>query len=216
MKSSDRTLVILGAGGHASVVAESAVRAGWRVVGIASRERPDASGPFAGAEWLGDPDGEDARGRLAAQSARGVGLHAAVGDGTVRKRWVSECGGPLAFVSVIDPTALVSPSATVDRGVFIAAGAIVHPRATVGTGAIINTRAVVEHDCVVGEFAHVSPGAILCGAVRVGHGAQVGAGAVVIPNRAVGAGATVGAGAVVIRDIEPGFTAVGVPAVPRA
>jgi acetyltransferase EpsM len=216
MNSSECTLVLLGAGGHAAVVAEAAARSGWRVVGIASREVPDASGPFEGAEWLGDPDGEEARGRLAAHAARGASLHAAVGDGTVRKRWLAAHGGPSAFVTVIDPSALVSPTATVERGAFIAAGAIVHPRATVGAGAIINTRAVVEHDCVVGDFAHVSPGAILCGAVRIGPGAQVGAGAVVIPNRAVGELATVGAGAVVVKDIEPGVTAVGVPAIARA
>lgn len=221
----DRALVILGAGGHAAVVAEAALRAGWRIVGIAARERPPAESSFKGFrgseffegfEWLGDPDGADAPTRLAAHLARGGRLHAAVGDAETRARWVSTHGGFGAFATIIDPTALVSPSAHVAHGAFVAAGAIVHARATVGTCAIVNTRAVVEHDCVVGDFAHVSPGAILCGAVRVGRAAQVGAGAVVIPNRSIGESATVGAGAVVIRDVGGGLTAVGVPARARA
>ena len=216
MNASNRNLVILGAGGHAAVVAEAAVRAGWIVVGIASRDRPDTNGPFAGAEWLGDPDGEDARDRIVAAVAQGARLHAAVGDASVRERWVAVTGGASAYAAVVDPTALVSPSARVGHGVFIAAGAVVHARATVGFGSIINTRAIVEHDCVVADFAHISPGAVLCGAVRVGRGAQVGAGAVVVPNRMVGDRAIVGAGAVVVRDVEAGLTAVGVPAVPRA
>lgn len=216
MNPSERTLLILGAGGHAAVAAEAAVRAGWRVAGIASRERPEPAGPFAGAEWLGDPDGDDARARIATQVARGVRLHAAVGDAAVRQRWVAGYGGPSVFATVIDPTAVVSPSARVEHGAFIAAGAVVQARATVGIGAIVNTRAIVEHDCVVCDFAHVSPGAILCGAVRVGQGAQIGAGAVVIPNRSVGDAAMVGAGAVVIRDVDAALTVVGVPAVARA
>lgn len=216
MNPGDRTLVILGAGGHAAVVAEAAVRAGWRVAGVASRDKPSLEGPFAGAEWLGDPDTADARARIAAHAASGAKLHAAVGDGATRERWTAACGGDSAFATVVDPTALVSASARVEHGVFIAAGAVLHARATILAGSIINTRAVVEHDSVIGAFAHISPGAILCGAVQIGRLAQVGAGAVVIPNRSIGPGATVGAGAVVVRDIDAGVTAIGVPAVARA
>jgi UDP-perosamine 4-acetyltransferase len=216
MTSSDRALIILGAGGHAAVVAEAAARAGWRVVGIASRDRPPTSGPFAGAEWLGDPDGVDAPTRVAAHVARGAMLHAAVGDSAARERWFAAFGGANAFATVVDPTAVVSPSAQIGRGVFLSTHAVVHARAAIGMGAIVNTAAVVEHDSAVGDFAHVSPGAILCGAVRVGRSAQVGAGAVVIPNRIIGEGATIGAGAVVIRDVEVGVTAVGVPAIARS
>lgn len=216
MTSSDRALVILGAGGHAAVVAESAARAGWRVVGIASRDRPEAAGPFAGAEWLGDPDAADGRAKIAEQVARGAALHAAVGDASVRERWFAAFGGAAAFTTLTDPTAVVSASARVGRGAFLSTHAVVHARSEIGVGAIVNTGAVVEHDCVIGDFAHVSPGTILCGAVRVGRGAQVGAGAVVIPNRVIGDGATIGAGAVVIRDVAAGVTAVGVPAAARS
>lgn len=216
MTSSHGTLVILGAGGHAAVVAESAARAGWRVVGVASRDKPEAGGPFAGAEWLGDPDAADTRAKITAQVARGAALHAAVGDAAARERWFAAFGGAEAFATVIDPTAVVSASARVGRGAFFSTNAVAHARAEIGVGAIVNTGAVVEHDSVVGDFAHVSPGAILCGAVRVGRAAQVGAGAVVIPNRVIGDGATVGAGAVVIRDVAAGATAVGVPAAARS
>lgn len=217
MTSSESSLVLLGAGGHAAVVAEAAARSGWRVVGIASRDMPAAGRPFEAIDWLGDPDSEDGRGRIRSLLARGAGLHAAVGDATLRRRWSTLFEGDAlgGLATVVDPSAVVSASARLAPGVFVAAGAIVHARAVVGTGAIVNTRAVVEHDCVIGEFAHVSPGAILCGGVQVGRSAQVGAGAVVVPSRSVGEGAMVGAGAVVTRDVDPGVTAFGVPAVAR-
>ena len=77
---SERELIILGAGGHAAVVAETAMRAGWRVIAVASREEPMAGGPFAGARWIGDPDSEAGRAQIMASASRGAMLHAAVGD----------------------------------------------------------------------------------------------------------------------------------------
>jgi sugar O-acyltransferase (sialic acid O-acetyltransferase NeuD family) len=193
-------LVILGGGGHAAVVAESAVRAGWRVAGIAAADGGD----------LGDPDGAGAA-RIAEHLARGAKLHAAVGAADVRARWMARFG-EAAFATIIDSTSHVSPSATIGAGCAIGAGAVVNARAVLHAGTIVNTRSVVEHDCTVGPYAHIAPGAILCGSVRVGEGAQVSAGAVVIPGRIIGARSMVGAGAVVVRDVPEGATAVGVPA----
>jgi acetyltransferase EpsM len=212
MTSGDRPLVILGAGGHAAVVAEAAARGGWRVVAVASRDGFVPAGPFEGAEPIGDPDEPTARARVMALSEMGARVHAAVGDPATRARWFAACGGKGVFATVIDPSAVVSPSASVAAGAFVSARAVVHARAMIGTCAIVNTGAIVEHDSVVGDFAHISPGAILCGGVRVAASAQIGAGAVVIPNRTVGEGATVGAGAVVIRDIASSAVVAGVPA----
>ena len=213
---SERELIILGAGGHAAVVAETAMRAGWRVIAVASREEPMAGGPFAGARWIGDPDSEAGRAQIMASASRGAMLHAAVGDAATRQRWQCDFATAAGFVTVIDPTAVVSPSARIEVGSFIGAGAIVQARAQIAYGSIINTRAVVEHDSVLGACSHVSPGAVLCGGVRVGSGAQIGAGAVVIPGRSIGDRATIGAGAVVVRAVGADITAVGVPARARA
>ena len=193
-------LVILGGGGHAAVVAESATLAGWRVVGVAAADGGD----------LGDPDGGGAM-RIGELVARGARLHAAVGAAEVRERWMNRFG-EANFATVVDPMARVSPSARVGGGCYFGAGAVVNARAVLGAGVIVNTRAVVEHDCTVDSFAHIAPAAVLCGSVRVGAGAQVSAGAVVIPVRRIGARAMVGAGAVVVRDVPEGATVIGVPA----
>lgn len=212
----DLELLILGAGGHAAVVAECATRSGWRVVAVASREHPSQPSPFGDVAWLGDPDTDEVRTQLPTYFARGVKALAAVGCPETRERWLQMCGTPARLATVIDPTAVVSSSACIGPGAFISTGAVVHARATVGEGAIINTHAVVEHDCVIGAFAHISPGAVLCGSVTVGRAAHIGAGAVVIPGRVIGDHAIVGAGAVVARDVTSQTTVIGVPARPKA
>jgi len=213
-KSSQGKLVVLGAGGHAAVVAESAERAGFVVVGVAAQEAPAPEAPFAGVPWLGDPDGAGAP-LIESLLAEGARLHAAAGDAAVRARWTGRHGAE-RFATVVDPSAIVSPSASIGAGAFIGPLAAVNARARVGAGAIVNTGAVVEHDCDVCAFAHVSPGAVLCGSVTVGEGAQVGAGAVVLPGRSIGAHSVLGAGAVLVDSIGASVVAVGVPARVRA
>ena len=117
-------LVVLGGGGHAAVIAESAARAGWRVVGIAAAE---------GGE-LGDPDGAGAA-RVAELVARGAKLHAAVGAAEVRARWMQRFG-EAAFATIVDPSAHVSPSATIGAGCAIGVGAVVHARAVLHAGTV--------------------------------------------------------------------------------
>ncbi len=203
-------LVIFGAGGHAAVVADAAVAAGFVLAGVLADPRPETGGqpPFGGVPWLGDPDRPESA--LADLLARGAFVHAAVGDGDARRRWLEP---RLArAVAIVHPSAVVSPSATIEAGAFVGPRAVINARAVIARGAIVNTSAVVEHDARVGAFAHVAPGSILLGAACVGEHAFVGGGAVVLPGIEIGDRATLGAGGVANRAIPAGTVAMGVPA----
>ncbi len=203
-------LVIFGAGGHAAVVADAAVAAGFVLAGVLANPRPEAGGqpPFGGVPWLGDPDRPESG--LEDLLARGAFVHAAVGDGETRRRWLEP--RLASSVAIVHPSAVVSPSATIEPGAFVGPRAVVNARAVVARGAIVNTAAVVEHDARVGAFAHVAPGSILLGAARVGEHAFIGGGGVVLPGIEIGARATLGAGGVATRAIAPDAVAMGVPA----
>ncbi|MFM7260510.1 MAG: NeuD/PglB/VioB family sugar acetyltransferase [bacterium] len=216
MTTNPLRLILIGAGGHAAVVAESARRAGHTIVAIASAgAAPDGTvfdgTVFDGTVRLGDPDSAAGERAIEDEVRRGARIMLAVGDPGSRSRWAARFHGCFSS-AIVDPHAIVSPSATLADGSFIGAGAIVQSRAQIGAHAIVNTRAVIEHDCQLAACTHVSPGAILCGNVTVGARAQVGAGAVVIPGRLIGEGAVVGAGAVVVRDVPAELTVRGVPA----
>lgn len=114
--------------------------------------------------------------------------------------------------TVIAPSAIVSPSATVGRGTAVFHRAVVNASTVIGRHSIINTGAIVEHGCRIGSNVFIGPGAVICGGVTVGDNAYIGAGAVVRPCVKIGAGCVIGAGAAVIRDIDTPGTYVGVPA----
>ena len=199
------TLLLLGAGGHARVVADAALRQGaWDAI-LASGATP----PAAVTELL---PGVPVMARPAALArAEGEAIHVAVGDNANRRQEAAAVG-PERLATIVHPQSSVSPHARLGPGCFIAAQAVVGPLATLGAGVIVNHGAVVDHEAHLGAFVHVAPGATLAGAVRVADGVLVGAGARLLPGVTVCAGATIGAGAVVTKNItEPG-TYAGAPA----
>jgi sugar O-acyltransferase (sialic acid O-acetyltransferase NeuD family) len=200
-------LVLFGGGGHAKVVLEAHLARYPATEVAVLDDDPAALGKqvlgrpvVGGRAWLQQnwPGAPVALGL--GKNAHRVGLLALLRE-LGREPW-----------TVIHPAAIVSPSATIGAGTFVAPGAIIHTEAWIGDGVIINTGASVDHDAQVGECAHVAPGARLCGEVRVGARTLIGTLSAVLPCLRVGADVTVGAGSVVLRDVGDGARIAGVPA----
>ena len=142
-----------------------------------------------------------------------MSFHIAIGDCLSRERMgvkLLALGG--SVMTVMHPSAVVSSTARVDEGVFLAANSIVAPDASVGLGTILNHNCVVDHDCVVGQYSHIAPLASLGGGVSVGNRVLVGAGARILPGIKIEDDAVIGAGAVVSRDVALREIVVGIPA----
>jgi len=207
-----RTLILLGGGGHAAVVCECARAAGWTVAGFLDDAAPDADAIGAvNLKHLGPINQLLTAPRAEHQPC----IHAAVGDGALRRKWLDLAEGRPA-PPIVHPSAVVSPSAELGDGVFIGPRAVVNARARLGRGVIINTGAIVEHDCTIGDFTHVAPGSVLAGTVAVGEATLIGAGASIIPGITIGSRAIIGAGAVVIRDVGDDQVIVGVPGLDKS
>lgn len=197
-------LRLIGGGGHAAVVVESARGAGWIVKGFYDDDpsaSPDGFIPHLGG--LG----------RAGEGGHETSLIIAIGDLAKRGQIIEALGAVRALLGiVVDRSASVSVTALLGGGVFVGPQAAVNARATVGAHAIVNTGAVVEHDCAIGENVHIGPRAVLGGRVEVGEHTLIGIGATVKPGVRIGAGCTVAAGAVVVGDVAAGATVRGVPA----
>ena len=114
--------------------------------------------------------------------------------------------------TVIHPSALISPSASIGAGTMMFHGSKVQAQTQIGRAVIVNTGASIDHDCVIGDYVHIAPNVTLCGYVDVREGANIGAASVVIPGVRIGKWATIGAGTTVISDIPDYSVAVGCPA----
>lgn len=98
---------------------------------------------------------------------------------------------------IIDPSSIISKTATIDEGTFIGKSAIVNAEAKIGKMCIINTKALIEHECKIDDFVHVAVGASICGQVEIGERAFIGANATIIQCKKIEKGVIVPAGQVI-------------------
>jgi UDP-perosamine 4-acetyltransferase len=204
-------IVVVGGGGHAKVVIEVLLAAGWEVVGFTDAGTP-AGQAFGAVPCLGGD------GALPAVRAAGVETAIiALGDNGLRSRLAAAARGlGFALGNAVHPRACLSPSVQLGEGIAVMAGAVINAATAIGDGSIVNTGATVDHDNRIGAFVHIAPGSHLAGYVTVGDGALVGVGATVGRGRplSIGERAVVGSGSVVIYDVPAGATVVGNPAGP--
>jgi len=202
-----KRLLILGAGGHGKVVAETAEAGGnWDEIAMLDDNCQSLNGTL---RWP-VPGRLDQAGQYASEYSHAI---VAVGSGELRLSWLESLAEQGFHVPLlIHPAAWVSPSATIAEGSVVMAGASIQADSRIGRGCIVNTGANVDHDCRLEDGVHVCPGASLAGGVSVGRCSWMGIGCSVIQGVTVGADVTVGAGAAVIDDIANGLTVVGVPA----
>lgn len=206
--SSQRPLVLLGAGGHARVLLAMVRANGYSLLGVCDPAlKAKGEKDWEGIPVLGDDDALLQIGPDKAGLVLGVGqLAYSFSRAKLYEVWTQR---GYAFPPLVHPNAWVSPDVKLSDGLQIMAGAVVQPGCIFGNNIIVNTKASVDHDCNIGNNVHISPGAILCGSVTVGTGAFIGAGAVVIPNLHVANGAVIGAGVTLTRNVQTGTTVFG-------
>ena len=189
-----KKVVILGAGGHAHVVADIIKAEGNDVVAFLDDDlsKPDCCGPISNykkykeCEFVIGIGSNDSREKL---SQLDVKWHAAV-----------------------HPSAVISDSASLGCGTVVMPNSVINARAVIGNHCIINTGSIIEHDDIIGDYSHISVGSKLGGATSIGKRCWIGIGATISNNINICYNVIVGAGAVVVCDIEDQGIYVGIPA----
>lgn len=209
-----KPVLIIGAGGHAKVLADALLASGRQVLGFVENIAKDGhqAEVLPGLLVLGTDEVLLSFAPAEVELVNGLG---GIDCGGLRRRVQAklEADG-WYFSGVCHPAAQVSPFAFVSAGVQLLACCVVQAGARVGVGSIINTAAVVEHDCTLEEYVHVAPRAVLCGDTYVGFNSHIGAGAIVRQGLTLGANTLVGAGALIVKDFDGQGTLIGVPARP--
>lgn len=189
-----KSVVILGAGGHAHVIADIINAEGNEVLAFLDDDlsQKDSAGPIS--DYTKYRDCEFVIG---------------IGNSDIREE-LSKLN--LKWHTAIHPTAILSNSSFVDDGTVIMPNAVINARTVIGKHCIINTGSIIEHDNRIGDFAHISVGANLGGTISIGRKCWIGIGATIKNNIEICDNAVIGAGAVVVSNINKPGTYLGVPA----
>lgn len=170
-----KELLILGAGGHASVVIDAAQQLGFSVTGLIGNVNEtgfdlpllgDDNALLQHTEWIEEYD-----------------IHIAIGDNVARQRWAKMLAEKGAnFATIIHPKAALSPHATIGAGCYVGPFAAVNAHARIGTHCIINTHTIIEHHNTIENYCHIAPNAALAGNVTCGECSFIGMGSSVTPG----------------------------------
>ena len=196
-----RQYIILGAGGHAAVIADILYCRGDSLRGFLD-DSIDVGTEVLGARVIGKLHDCDIYGDCV--------FIIGIGDNNKRKKIAEKY--KFNYGLAIHPSAIVGHEVEIGCGTVVMAGSIINSRTVVGSHCIINTKASIDHDNSLGDYVHISPGATLGGTVQIGSVTHIGIGVCVKNNISVHDNVIVGAGAVVVSDIVEHGTYVGVPA----
>jgi sugar O-acyltransferase (sialic acid O-acetyltransferase NeuD family) len=203
-------ILIMGAGGHAQVVADILLRMRETGADLVPLGYLDDNPALTGQKRLDLPIlGTGAHLSVIPHDA----LIVAIGQNETRRRLFAALKGQGEhFMIARHPSAVIAPDVKIGPGSVIAAGAIVNPGSSVGANVILNTGCTVDHHNHIGDHVHIAPGVHLGGDVSIGTGTLVGIAAAVMPQRRVGDWSVVSAGALVHNDLPDRVVAAGMPA----
>ncbi|WP_342421223.1 acetyltransferase [Paenibacillus sp. FSL E2-0178] len=199
-------LLILGAGGHGKVVAETAMLTGrWN--NIAFLDNDNTLNRVLGIPVIGDFDTYLDHKKTYSNAI------VAVGNNRNRHVWLTKLEkAGYKIPVIIHPSSIVSKFSGIESGTVVLANAVINANASIAQGCILNTSCTIDHDCVIGKGVHISPGVNVSGTVTINDYSWLGVGAKIVNNITIGSNAIVAAGAVVISDIPDSVMVAGVPA----
>jgi sugar O-acyltransferase (sialic acid O-acetyltransferase NeuD family) len=207
-----RRVIIIGAGGHAQVIADIMLRSADAGMDSVPVGYLDDNANIIGHYRLGLP----ILGFIDhLQSVPHDAVIIGIGDNCIRHRMFNSLQrSGESIITVCHPSVVIAPDVSIGTGTVIAARTVINTGSIIGANVIINTGSIIDHHCHIGNHTHIAPGSVLGGGVTVGEQSLVGMGAILLPQCTVGNGCTIGAGACVHRAVSDGLTVIGVPARP--
>lgn len=204
----NKTVTIIGAGGHAKVIADIICKSGDIVYGFLDDQKDIGTTIIKQSECKVIGKVENCI--KLQEEFSDMEFIIAVGNNKIRKQ-IAEKYKKLNFYTAVHPSSQISLDVKISEGTVVMANACINTNAIIGKHCIVNTGAVIEHDNKIEDYVHISPNGTCCGTVEIGNSTHIGAGAIIKNNIKICKNCVIGAGAVVVKDIDKEGTYVGVP-----
>jgi sugar O-acyltransferase (sialic acid O-acetyltransferase NeuD family) len=203
--STPQKIIIFGAGGHATSVANVAESAGYEVIAFVDKDK-------TGETLLDRPVFNEC---AAIEGWQDLFLAIAIGDNFTRERVYRDLQlrcSPQRFPVLVHRSATISKHAKIDFGTVVMPGALVGPNCIVGKFCLLNTRASIDHDTTMLDFSSLAPGAIAGGRVSIGLRSSIAISATVINGISIGNDTIIGASSLLNSNLPNNVVAYGNPA----
>lgn len=205
----NKKVVIIGAGGHAKVIADIITKSGDKVVGFLDDNKKIDTNIIGNYKVIGDFNNRFPM--MINKDYKDCEFIIAIGDNERRNDIVNKTPG-MKYYTAISPSAQIGIDVQIGEGTVIMPNVVINSSSKIGKHCIINTGAIVEHDNNIEDYVHISPNATLCGTVHIGKCTHIGAGSTIKNNITITDNCIIGAGAVVVKNIDESGTYVGIPA----
>lgn len=185
----NKGLVIIGAGGHAKVCYEIALKMNrWQNIYVLDDNPVNEYFTING-------------------SLNDIALYyeydffVAIGSNCIRKKIYEKYLKKYNLATLIHPSAVISETAKIGPMSVVMPNVVVNSNTIIGQGCILNTACTLDHDSSMENFVHVSPGVNIAGNVKIGSGTWLGIGTVVKNNISIGKNIQTGAGSLIINNV---------------
>jgi acetyltransferase EpsM len=172
------SIVIYGAGGHASVLTDLVRGNGGEVLTL-----------FADQEDNGLTTHHAAIKPYNTSLYPEAPLVIGIGNNQVRERLSEKVAHKIG--SLFHADASIAQDVIVGEGTVVLARAVVQSNCKIGKHVIINAGAVIDHDAAIGDFVHVAANAYVGGGAQIGKGVSIGAGAIIMRHTVIQAGTVI-------------------------
>lgn len=203
-----KDLYIVGAGTYGEVMHELAEDCDYNVVAFYDEDESKIGTRVMDTEVVGKFS------LLSDDDIKGKNFVVAIGNNKVRYSIMTEINRKGGITpSLIHPSAKVSKSAKIGRGVYIQMGAVIWTKVELGDYVIVSPNTVIAHHSKVGKACLISTLCAVGASIEIGDYAFFGFGSIAITGiHRVGKNVYLGAGTTVTKDTPDNVLMVGTPA----
>ena len=196
----NNNVLLIGAGGHASVLLEILIELKINVIGYVSQIPASNKNLFSSFVWYKNDQDILKFDKSNISLVNGIG--SLPGNRSRSEFYCKYKELGFSFANVISKDAKISSYATLEEGVQVMRGAIIQTGSEIGANSIVNTGSSIDHDCSIGSNNHIAPGVSISGNVTSGANVHFGTGSSVIHNIKINKDSVIASGATVTKNID--------------